>query len=348
MYVIGEMVHKFPFLGEFHNQMSNLTSVYDLIIQLKNGGTRKLKVQVVSVDPTKCHPIQLNGAQFMPQTGGYDIMPEVTATVIDCGPGEKLSGEMYYEIAPGHKKMIPEIKADTDSKSWRVDRGNWNRGLRVITQSIQIIFEDALNVDQEEMQKMSAFVLEADYETSRKNGLMSDVTIVCEGARLPAHKLSLSARSKVFATMFSRKNTLEEQKQEVLVNDLDKPTMETFLKFLYDAALPKDTSFEVYVELLKAADKYQVQSLVDVCAMMLGENINQENAVKNVILGSFYRIPKLKKDAIKAIVSSDTNLSSMEGYEELRGYPDLLIEMLEYCQEGNSGKRNRSMPIKEY
>ena len=35
MYVIGEMVHKFPFLGEFHNQMSNLTSVYDLIIQLK-------------------------------------------------------------------------------------------------------------------------------------------------------------------------------------------------------------------------------------------------------------------------------------------------------------------------
>ena len=111
----------------------------------------------------------------------------------------------------------------------------------------------------------------------------------------------------------------------------------------HDTTLPTDLSFEGFAELLSAADKYQVPSLIDFCVMKLRENISTDNAVQGAILGSLYRNQDLKKDAIKAIVNAEINLSSMDGYEELRGYPDLLIEIVDYCQEdrqsGKFGKR---------
>ena len=71
----------------------------------------------------------------------------------------------------------------------------------------------------------------------------------------------------------------------------------------HDTTLPTDLSFEGFAELLSAADKYQVPSLIDFCVMKLRENISTDNAVQGAILGSLYRNQDLKKDAIKAIVN---------------------------------------------
>ena len=81
---------------------------------------------------------------------------------------------------------------------------------------------------------------------------MSDVNIVCEGETFPAHKVILSARSKVFAAMFSQKVRLEEQQQQVDIKALDMITMERFLTFIYDATLAEDIPFEGFVKLLKS------------------------------------------------------------------------------------------------
>ena len=64
--------------------------------------------------------------------------------------------------------------------------------------------------------------------------------------------------------------------------------------------------------------------------MNLGKKLSTDNYVLGAILGSVYRLPELKNEAIKAIVYSRATLSSMEGYQELRGYPDLLIEIVDY------------------
>ena len=112
-----------------------------------------------------------------------------------------------------------------------------------------------------------------DYAKLRKIGLMTDITIVCEGTRFPAHRVILAARSEVFAAMFSHKDTLEDQRKEVEINDIDEFTMERFLSFIYEATVPGDLDFEDTAHLFAAANKYQVTSLIETCAMNLRKNM---------------------------------------------------------------------------
>ena len=314
MTVIGELVHTFWLPVE----KPHLTSKYEVQhIPLRDGGTRKMQLEVVT-------------ESTVPKT------TNVKVTLIDGAMGEMLSGDLYYEIAPGHKKMISEDVwyhkevQSGQSMLWNLKKHDLLN--KEITLDIQVMSPDSLKINPEEMQKKNAFALAEDCATLRKSGLMSDVTIVCEGERFPAHKLILSARSKVFAAMFSQNDTVEERQQEVHVKALDKHTMERFLTFLYDAALPEDIPFEGYVKLLKAANEYQVPSLIEVCNAMMVKTINMDNAVKAAIFGTTNRIPELKNAAIRAIAYSGATLSSIEGYEELRGYPDLLIEIVDYRQ----------------
>ena len=136
--------------------------------------------------------------------------------------------------------------------------------------------EKALYVNQEaekDVQRKIASSLCSDYGILQRSEHMSDVTIICDAARFPAHKLILSARSEVFAAMFSHKDTLESQKNEVEIKGLDKIAVKRFLGFIYDGTLPSHLTFKDYADLLGAADKYQVQSLNDFCVMKLRENL---------------------------------------------------------------------------
>ena len=58
----------------------------------------------------------------------------------------------------------------------------------------------------------------------------SDVTLICNDVRFPAHKAILAARSDVFATMFKQKDTQEAATNEVNIHDADSKTLNNFLK----------------------------------------------------------------------------------------------------------------------
>ncbi len=62
----------------------------------------------------------------------------------------------------------------------------------------------------------------------------SDVTLITSGGRsFPAHRVLLSARSSVFATMFSHPEMLEHTTKEVVMDDAQPLVVERMLKFLY-------------------------------------------------------------------------------------------------------------------
>ena len=310
MMVIGELVN--------HNFDMSICE-QEFVIPLRSGGRRKIQLQVKGL-----------WAEFH-----YEVM----ATFLDCGEGEIVSGRLYdsersgLHDASGEWKKIEEAKAGRYQIRWLIAKRDhaFYRLFLTIKKAINTN-KATKSIDEadKEMEKKNGFALVEDCASLRKNGLMSDVTIICEGERFPAHKLILSARSQVFAAMFSHKDTLEDQQQEVLIKDSDRLTMDLFLTFLYNATLPKDLSFESYVELLKAADKYQVQSLIEACAMKLTKKLSTENeVVQGAILGYIYRIPMLKNEAIKAITKPGaTTLNSVDEYHELRNHPDLLVEIL--------------------
>ena len=332
MVVIGELARI------IRVEKANLPRTFEKIVPLRDGATRSvlLEFKLFNKNP--------------------ELLPEsvnMTATLENCNKDEILFGAMLYERNSGDKTWTRGLSFNNDTKlqRWNISPDMHNNRSFKVKVFIMIISEKAMDtneVGEIELQKNSACSLSQDYAALHKNEDMADVTIVCDGARFPAHKLILSARSEVFAAMFSHKDTLESQKKEILIKDTDKHTMDIFLRFVYDATQPQNLSFEALAELLRVADKYQVPSLIHFCVVKLRENICTDNAIQGAIYGSIYRNSDLKRDAIKAIVNAETNLSSMNGYEELRGYPDLLIEMLDYShgerQLGKSGKRKMNSP----
>ncbi len=96
-------------------------------------------------------------------------------------------------------------------------------------------------------------------ETSNKK--FTDVEFVLEEESISAHRALLSARSPVFAAMFS--SGMEEcQTGQVHLDDVDPSTFRDFLKFLYTGMLEASTKKD---QLLVLADKYQVETLVHLC-----------------------------------------------------------------------------------
>ena len=144
---------------------------------------------------------------------------------------------------------------------------------------------------------------------------------------------------------------METQQNEVLIDDIDIDTMERFLTFLYEAALPEKFDFDSFSKLLRVGDKYQVTSLTKACASMLAENICTNNAVQAAILGFLCNNDSMKSKAIKAILDRDkgVTLGSMKGYKDLKGYPDLLAEIIDFghgpdnAQPVKSAKRKRTI-----
>ena len=94
------------------------------------------------------------------------------------------------------------------------------------------------------------------------NESVSDVVFVIEGQSLPAMKSILSLKIKVFRAMFS--GDFKEQKdKEVIIEDTTYEAFKTFIRFIYcdDLVLKDDNDFEMFEELCKLCDIYDVSRL---------------------------------------------------------------------------------------
>ena len=145
-------------------------------------------------------------------------------------------------------------------------------------------------------------ILKSNIAALRKSTESADVKLICNGKHQWAHKLILSARSDVFAALFSHKDTKEVKSGEVHIEDCDHEAMEIFLSYIYEgAAPPQDTSFEVAKQLMNVANKYNVPPLKDKGGKIILARLNEDNAVQVAHLGSLYDMESLKKAAMASI-----------------------------------------------
>ena len=118
----------------------------------------------------------------------------------------------------------------------------------------------------EAVQSDDNYILKRDIAALRNNTDSADVKLVCNGKIFWAHRLILSARSNVFAALFSHKGTKEDKSGEVHIEDCDHEAMEMFLSYIYEgAAPPQDTSFEVAKQLVNVANKYSRALIITPC-----------------------------------------------------------------------------------
>ena len=88
--------------------------------------------------------------------------------------------------------------------------------------------------------------------------------------------------------------------------------------------------FEEVDPLFVMAEKYNVKGLVNICRELLIQSMETKHYVRAAILGYLTNNAKLKNAAMKAMVETGDSIKKIEDWEELKKYPELSFEMLDY------------------
>ncbi|XP_008556025.2 speckle-type POZ protein B isoform X1 [Microplitis demolitor] len=146
--------------------------------------------------------------------------------------------------------------------------------------------------------------------------MASDIVLVVDNRKFLAHKAILMARSAVFFAMFS--NAMKEQKEnEVNIPDMNPDIFEKMLEFMYTDEIT-DIDDNDIVDLLDAAEKYQLPSLKELCERLLIQSLNIDNAIKFMAVGDRYHTELLLEYAAEFIAINISAVSKTIEYEELK------------------------------
>ncbi|KAG7536998.1 BTB/POZ domain, partial [Arabidopsis suecica] len=118
---------------------------------------------------------------------------------------------------------------------------------------------------------------------------------------IPAHKLILVARSKVFSNILDSDDSWN---KTITVPEMTHDELETFLEFMYNGSLP-DTKLVHHVHTLYvAADKYEIPYLQEVCRNQLIASMKSSDVFYVFELAETHS-DKILKDAVAEFISTN-------------------------------------------
>lgn len=160
----------------------------------------------------------------------------------------------------------------------------------------------------------------------------SDVKILCEGKIFPCHKIILCSQSEVFKSMLSNTNMVEASSGEIKIVEYSANVMESLLYFLYfDEENLMAQENKITIDLLVAADYYNIADLIAICVNHLKGNLSEGNVVE--IMTKSYKINQkdLFEEAQNFVRHCKNNgkVLAMNALDEMKEInPDLAFEML--------------------
>lgn len=95
----------------------------------------------------------------------------------------------------------------------------------------------------------------------------ADISVkAADEVEIRVHKLILTTRSSVFKTMFDIEMT-EKERSEIVIKDFDSQVLDELFKFMYCGKI--ELNEETIIELLRAAKRYEVADLPEICAKFI-------------------------------------------------------------------------------
>ncbi|KAL9458265.1 hypothetical protein AB3S75_007184 [Citrus x aurantiifolia] len=193
------------------------------------------------------------------------------------------------------------------------------------------------------------------------NAESSDITFDVAGEKFPAHKLVLAARSPIFRSKFF--DELEEDKQEIIISDLEPKVFKAMLHFIYRDTLTEDVDADVATpssscmssvsdtltaKLLAAADRYGLERLRLMCGSHLCKDISVNSVAKILALADEHHATELKAVCLRFAAENLAAVMRSDGFEYLKeNCPSLQSELLKTvagCEEDcSSGGKSRSV-----
>lgn len=139
-------------------------------------------------------------------------------------------------------------------------------------------------------------------------GDLSDVVLNVKGKEFKAHKMILSARSKVFSAMFT--HDMKERKEgKVNIEDINASDMHNLLIYIYSGVMPDITTSRL-LNLYIAADKYDISSLKKRCRELIKSRLDEDNFLDVLKLADKYSDEELLSSVKSFLIFKDDILSS--------------------------------------
>eukprot|EP00093_Oithona_nana_P009117 09117.XXX_180776_181297_1 [CDS] Oithona nana genome sequencing. len=156
----------------------------------------------------------------------------------------------------------------------------------------------------------------------------SDLKIRCDGQDFPVHKFIIGARSDVFERMFSSRFKINEDDEPILeINDASAQNMKAFLKFLYKDEIKAE---DINCDLLRLADKYNVNRLVNICLKHLQETIDVNNVVEITFTAYLISKDKLLQSASNFIFENRGSIKKCDLWDQItKTHPEIAIKIMD-------------------
>ena len=139
----------------------------------------------------------------------------------------------------------------------------------------------------------------------------------------------------MFEAMFSL-NMKEAQENKVTVDDIDGDTLEEMLIFMYSGKV-KNLQ-EKAIDLLAAADKYQLKDLKQRCEESLSINLKVDNVLDVLVTAYLHNASSLQSLAMKFIAENAKEVSAQKGWREKlfqlqKMYPELIVDVIDVLMQ---------------
>ena len=161
----------------------------------------------------------------------------------------------------------------------------------------------------------------------------ADIQVKCGKKTFDCHRVILAARSRVLKTMLSSDGS-EQREMEIEIVDFDAEVIFQMLQFIYTGKFDDPFNgndaedMDMETELLRAADKYELDSMKALCEEKLANFLYEENCLRVFILADSYQAFELKKDAFEVIIRNRKVVFKSEDWEKcVKNHPDLAVEI---------------------
>ncbi|KAH0561623.1 hypothetical protein KQX54_018140 [Cotesia glomerata] len=159
---------------------------------------------------------------------------------------------------------------------------------------------------------------------------LSDVIIIVNKVRIPAHKVVLAAHSEVFEKML-QSEMKKAISNEINIKGLDPEIILEMLHYCYKGETKASQDTEVALQMLEVTDIYQITKLKDVCERTLMNNMSTEstdNILDILDAADDHNVVKLRKFAIKFIVLHCKKVVASSKFQQLfYKKPDLMFKL---------------------
>jgi len=162
-----------------------------------------------------------------------------------------------------------------------------------------------------------------------------DVILLVGSNRIYCHKLVLAMTSRFFERMFAS-DMKESNSKEIELREVNLVTITNLISFMYQDTIEDD---KINVDLLAAADFYEVLRLKNICSSKLAKTINARNVAEIWHCAYLHDVEDLAHRSMIYMMRSWKELSKQDDVRELgKKYPDLLWSISTLMADTNDKK----------